>query len=110
VEEARQHSTLITGRFGALIFLLIAGELLSAVAVLVLGFAGREVFVAVNAFGIFLAARAVALIVHGLMKGTIFFPTRPIQRDKQPLRFWLLMVVRLITVGVGIFLTQIPIG
>ena len=100
---------MISGRFEALILALVVGELLSAIAVLILAFMGKDVFVAANAFGIFLGFRGIAMIVHGLARQVVFARKLPVQRSEQPLKFWLIMVFNLAAIGVGVFLTQLPI-
>ena len=96
-------------RLGVVLFLLKCGELLSALGILALAFAlPRQLFVAVNLFGAFVALRTIIILIYGLKTGRMLYSKRSIVRSDQPVKFWLLCAVNLLVFVAGIGLTQLP--
>jgi hypothetical protein len=94
----------------AALFLFVIGEVLSALAVIVLAVvAPSYLFVALHLFGAFIALRAATILGYGFAKGVLFIRMRAVLQREQPTKFWLVMGFNLLAVLVGIFLTRLPI-
>jgi hypothetical protein len=96
-----------------LLGLLKLGEVISAVAVLVLAFTSpRHTLFAVNSFGAFVGLRAMLIFLYGLRAGQMFWRKRVYLWSQAPFAFSLLSALNFVVmvIGVGLFFLPHPVA